>query len=706
MSADVPVATLARAAGLEVEWADASGVARRVGDDALGALLVALGWPCGTQAERADSAAALAEKAAAPPCIVTGDANAPLWLPPAVAPRGARFRITLETGGYVDGHVADKRGQRMLPPLATAGYHALDIGTRRVTLAIAPAYGRRFSEARRDRAQDGQWGVVAQLYGLRRHGDSGFGDFTALAMLAAQAARHGAHAVAISPTHALFPALPERDSPYSPSSRRWQNVAYVDCDAVPGVDRAPAPADTSALADAPLIDWPHVMPRKLRALRACFDAWRTHGGGADDEAFRRFRADSGPALDAHARFDALQAFCVDHRIDPDWRRWPMPWRTPDSAEMDAFAHAHASDVTFHAFLQWCASRGLAGAQHAARDAGMAIGLLADLAVGADRAGCDAWVHGAALLRDVSLGAPPDLFNAAGQTWGVTTWTPDALRASGYERFVELLRTAFAHAGGIRIDHVQGLARMWIVPDGAPPCDGAYLRYPCDDLLRLVALEAARHRAIAIGEDLGTVPPGFRKRLAAHGIAGIRTLWFERDAAGEFRAPAAWDRDAVATTSTHDLPTVAGWWRGTDLGWRHAAVDRARDAVPDSSAAAEPCAVSTSAGDAAVRATERAALWRALQHAGCVPYDRDLPPPDAPPVDAVLAYVAQSPSALVMLPLEDLLALDVQPNLPGPPCGHPNWRRRMPRPIDTLFDAGACARIAAVAHARRAKASGA
>lgn len=502
---------------------------------------------------------------------------------------------------------------------------------------------------------------------------------------------------------AAISALPARDSPYSPSSRRWHNVAYVDPDAVPGAeagDMRPAEGD-DALADGPLIDWPTVLPHKLQVLRARFDAWRAHGGG-ERGAFRRFRAAGGAALDAHARFDALQAYCIAHGFGADWRQWPVPWRTPASAEVDAFAHANAATVAFYAFLQWCAARGLADAQQAARAAGMAIGLIGDLAVGSDHAGSDAWAHGAALLRGASLGAPPDLFNAGGQAWGVTTWTPAALQAQGFAPFVDLLRAAFAHAGGLRIDHVLGFARIWIVPDGASPRDGAYLRYPCDDLLRLVALEAARHRAIAIGEDLGTVPAGFRARLAAHGIGGIRALWFARAPDGAFLPPDAWDRDAIATTSTHDLPTVAGWWRGVDLGWRRAMArldDGSANGIETAPDALSETRLAPSDEAAAARDAERAALWLALQRAGCAPADSAVPPADAPPVAEALAYVAQTPAPLALLPLEDLLGLDAQPNVPGPPCGHPNWRRRLPRPVDALFDADARVRIAAVVRAR-------
>ncbi|RQZ16617.1 4-alpha-glucanotransferase [Burkholderia sp. Bp9031] len=763
MTTDVSIAELARAAGLEPDWIDAGGVARRVDDDALVALVDALGWPCGTPSERADSAAALTDARDATPRVVTGDAGMPLTLPRSIAPPGARFRIALESGGHVDGRVAGAGKHGTLPPLALPGYHTLDIGEQRIGLAIAPPRARPFDAGRGMPEARRRWGIAAQLYSLRRAGDDGAGDYTALAGLAARAARHGAHAVAISPTHAGYPALPEHDSPYSPSSRRWHNVAYLDCDAVPGADivrrmNGAAAGDVHA-ADTPLIDWPHVLPLKLRRLRACFDAWRANGEPSRD-AFERFRAAGGAALDAHARFDALQAFCIEHGIGADWRQWPAQWQMPALAEADAFAHAHAETIAFHTFLQWCASDALGNAQQAARDAGMTIGLIADLAVGSDRAGSDAWAHGTTLLRGVSVGAPPDLFNADGQAWGVTTWTPAALRANGFAPFVDLLRAAFAHAGGVRIDHVLGFARLWIVPEGRSPREGAYLRYPVDDLVRLVTLEAARHRAVAIGEDLGTVPAGFRERLGAQGIAGMRVLWFEREADRAFRPPSAWDRDTIAMTSTHDLPTVAGWWHGVDLAWRRvvagavtdadaakharaadesnhtrrtASARNADDDIGRTAAAhgsgraernspglrnddtpaaddgrnvpsthdASPIAPDLTAAEAE-RAADRAALWHALQHARCAPAGAPIPSADAPPVSAILAYVARSPSPLAIVPLEDLLALDEQPNLPGPPCGHPNWLRRLPRAVDALFDADARKRIAAIEHARRAR----
>lgn len=728
------IVELADAAGLDAHWIDASGFARRVGDDMLAALLDALGYPCGTRAARAESAARLAAHAQAAPRLVTGDVDAPLTLPASLGRPGACYRVTLENGDAVAGRFAQPAGAAVLPPLATPGYHVLDTGEQRTTLAIAPPSAWTPADAMRAAAAGGRdrpppWGLAAQLYGLRREADGGIGDFTALAACARAAARRGAHALAISPTQAAFPALPERDSPYSPSSRLWRNAAYIDVEMVLGAHAARAAiadaglaAQWSALTRAPLVDWPGAVPAKLRVLRLLFDRWRARaptGADAGPRAFARFRARHAGALDAHATFDALQACCIDNGIGADWRRWPPAWRTPDAPDVAAFARAHAHDIAFHAFLQWQAARGLAAAQRAARGRGMAIGLIADLPVGCDAAGSDAWRDGDAMLRGLSIGAPADPFNARGQAWGVTTWTPTALRARGFAPFVECLRAGFAHAGGVRIDHVLGLARLWVVRDGAPPRDGAYLRYPRDDLLRLAALESFRHRAIVIGEDLGTVPADFRARIAARGIVGLRALWFERDPAGAFRAPGDWDRHAAATSSTHDLPTVAGWWRGVDLGWRWRAAASASACAPASSlspasdAEAEANAPPARPGESEVagpdalppevrdmRRAERAALWRALQQAGVAARGQKMPPRDAPPVGAILAYVAQAPAPLAIFPLEDLLALEGQPNVPGPPCGHPNWRRRMPRSVDALFDAPARTRIAAVRRARK------
>jgi 4-alpha-glucanotransferase len=342
-----------------------------------------------------------------------------------------------------------------------------------------------------------------------------------------------------------------------------------------------------------------------------------------------------------------------------WQGWPADYHRPDTQAVAAFARDHRDEIDFHLFLQWRAEAGLARAADAA--SGMAIGLVADIAVGIDKGGSHAWSRGDELMLGIGIGAPPDAFQAAGQNWGITSFSPMALRTKSYRPFVELLRSAMQHSGGIRIDHALGLRRLWVVPDGASPLDGAYLCQPEDDLLRLIALESQRHGSIVIGEDLGVVPPGLREALTDRGILGMRVLPFERDKADAFVPPAHWDASAVAMTSTHDLPPVAGWWRGTDIDWREtldAPGDRAEDRIK--------------------RTEERASLWAATVRTDAV---SDNP---AVAADAAIDMVAATPCPLAIVPIEDLLALDEAPNLPGTVDEHPNWRRRLPAPADTLF----------------------
>ena len=312
---------------------------------------------------------------------------------------------------------------------------------------------------------------------------------------------------------------------------------------------------------------------------------------------------------------------------------------------------------------------------------MAIGLITDLAIGVAPHGSDVWCRPDQMLHGLTIGAPPDLLNPRGQDWGLTSFSPHGLIACGYDSFLDMLRTALRYAGGVRIDHVMGLARLWVMPRGARPGQGAYLRFPVDDLLRLVRLESWRHRAIVLGEDLGTLPDGFRSRLVDDGLCGLRVLWFERDD-GRFLPPATWDRQAVAMTSTHDLPTVAGWWSAQDLLWR------------------ERLGLNISPQDRADRETDRQALWSAFCQSGAV--TGPVPPAEMPAeaTDAACAHLGGAACDLALLPLEDALALVEQPNVPGTTDEHPNWRRRLDAPASALLDPPeVAARLAAIAAAR-------
>ncbi|MDR6478620.1 4-alpha-glucanotransferase [Burkholderia sp. OAS925] len=708
--------TLAARAGFEVEWEDAHHKVHRVPEKTLAVLLERMGLPCGNATQIRQSAAALDAELSGRklPPLMTAEVGRGIALPATALKSGSHYRIELESGSIIDGRFTAPKGEEaLLAPIDEPGYHTLVIHEQRVTLAIAPSRCYTVADAWRTLRDDERaeapplWGVAAQLYGLRRVGDGGIGDYSALARIATESAKRGAHALAVSPTHAMFSAEPNRFSPYSPSSRLWLNVTHIDPAAVFGADAARAAMESAQAADAwteleglPLIDWPKAVVLKLKVLRALFENFcahdRAHDGAPDTPRaleFHGFCERAGRALEDHARFEALQAAQLAQGGNGHWRDWPEALRDPRSPEVDAFAQAHRHEVDFHLFLQWLAAKGLSHAQHAAREAGMAVGVIADLAVGCDSAGSHAWSYRDDMLQGVSVGAPPDLFNQAGQSWGLTTFSPRAMRTQGFSAFIDMLRAAFAHAGGIRIDHILGLRRLWLVPEGESARNGAYLRYPLEDQLRLIALESWRHRAIVIGEDLGTVPPGFRERLNEHGIAGIRVLWFERGEDGTgFKPPQAWDRNAVGTTTTHDLPTVAGWWAGSDISWRNKigqTMARPDGRDPEEAAQEE-------------RASDRADLWRAFQEAGVAAPDVDAPPLESPPVDEALAFVAATPGPLVTFPLEDLLAQSEQPNLPGSIDEHPNWRRRMNLPIDEMFlDDAFCDRLLAVDRARSA-----
>jgi 4-alpha-glucanotransferase len=725
------VERIATRAGFEVHWEDANKRSHRVKTETLATLLAALGLPCRTPDEAKQTLAMLdAERAAHKmPPLVTAECHRATPLPITLNQTGAAYRIELESGGVVQGRLGVPKGESaLLAPIAEPGYHTLELGDQRVRLAVAPARCYTVENACRDASAAANstparrsnadapraasiWGIGAQLYGLRRTGDGGLGDFTALASLAKHAARTGADALAISPTHAMFSADPSKFSPYAPSSRLFLNVAHIDPSAVLGLQAFEAALDAirlpgdgtpserwASIETLPLIDWRETLALRLAVLRSLYEQFCAHersGATALAREFDTFCSQGGRALEDHARFEAVDAIERAAHGVGHWRDWPAAFTHPRRPEIDAFARDHRHEVDFHLFLQWLAAKGLSDAQRAARDAGMAIGLVADLAVGCDGAGSHAWSYPDDMLRSVSVGAPPDLFNQAGQAWGLTTFSPRAMRMQGFSAFIDMLRATFAYGGGLRIDHVLGLQRLWLVPEGASAADGAYLRYPITDLLRLIALESMRHRAIVIGEDLGTVPDGFRERLARHGLLGISVLWFERSEDGaSFKLPAQYSRTALATTTTHDLPTVAGWWSGNDIVWRH----RIGQTAPRKDGR-DPVAL-----ESAQRAVDRHALWRAFQQAGVAAPGVGAPPKTEAPIDEALAFVASTPAPLALFPLEDLLGLPDQPNLPGSIEEHPNWRRRLSTPIDALFEGDALTDRLLVLSSKRAPAA--
>ena len=618
-----------------------------------------------------------APEAALPPVLALREGSAP-WR---IAVRGAdeaalRWRIALEDGGRLEGEARAAHGALEIGAPLAAGYHRLSVEGLGEALVIS-APERCWRPAALENGGR-VWGPALQLYALRSRRNWGMGDFGDLRALVEQWAARGASVFGLNPLHALYPHNPAHASPYSPSSRLLLNVMYLDVEAIEDcAECEPArrligsdafQARLAALRAAELVDYPGVAAAKFEVLELLFNHfWQRHlaPGDARAQAFLEFRARGGEMLHRHALYDALQErFFRDDPSVTGWQRWPEAYHDPAGEAVARFALVHAPRVAYFEYLQWQAELQLSAVAWRCAELGLELGLYLDLAVSVDRAGSDAWAHRDCYALGASVGAPPDDFNLRGQDWGLPPLRPDRLRATGYELYASALREAMSHAGALRIDHVMGLMRLFWIPAGAKPAEGAYVHYALEEMLAILALESHRNRCLVIGEDLGTVPDEVRAALARYGVLSYRLLWFERDGQGEFRPPAELPREALVAATTHDLPTLAGWWRGTDLELR-----RGLGQFPDES---------TCEALRAARAADRARLARALERAGLEPPDSE-----AGLAKAVHAYLAAAPSRVMMVQLEDLLGVDEQANLPGTTDEQPNWRRKLPLALEDM-----------------------
>ncbi len=631
---------LAQACGLTREWVDVEGRRQQVSDAALAAVLAALGHDTTSERQIAHALADMEQRRSALPAMLVTDCDASINLP--FAP--SRAEASDEDGMTRPLAI---EGNRLTAPDAP-GYYDLALDEHTMRLAVAPA-----KCPLPDASARRPWGVSVQIPALRCLRPAPFGTFGELAGAVRALGAAGADALAINPVHALFPGHGEGYSPYSPSSRLFLNGALAD-PALAGLP--PLPSE----AAFPLIDWAEALPRRLAQLRAVFAAL--------DPARRAvFTATDDPMLRRHALFDALDCHFRAATGAHGWRDWPAAFHDPAGEDATRFAAINADEVDFHLFVQSLAQRGLEAAQAAALDAGMAIGLIADLAVGVDPSGSDAWSLRHAMLDGLTIGAPPDPLGPLGQNWSITGFSPDGLRSSGYAPWIAMIRAALTSGGGLRIDHAFGLARLWVIPEGGDTRDGAYLAYPFEDLIRLATLEAHRAGAFIIAEDLGTAPHGFTDTVTARQMLGMQVLWFERAEDHGFIGAQDYAPLSAAMSGTHDTVTVAGWWRGRDLEW----AERLERLPPDM----------TRAEAEAVREWDRGLLWSTLDHT----QPRPAPDDPAPVVDAVMQHLANTPSAIALVSLEDLLGLDEQPNLPGTIAEHPNWRRRLDAPISALLE---------------------
>jgi 4-alpha-glucanotransferase len=580
--------------GIDASWLDALDREHTIAEETIGTMRQVIGQPPADLLE-----------------------TAPIVARPGDALEVTEGEVTLEDGGtrHVGGN---------LPEEFPLGYHRLrtpDGRDRRLIVSPGRCW---LPEGWR------AWGWAVQLYATRGRDSWGIGDLADLRAVRELAQQQGAGFVLVNPLHAVAPTPGQEDSPYLPATRRFRNPIYLRVADVPGADGVDLEdAAGRALADGELIDRDAIWAHKRRVLRRVFDA------RVDESAFRDWWWHQGQPLMDWATWSAIADV-----HGPDWHAWPAQLRDPRGPGVADFVAGAESEVAFHAWLQWVLDLQL-------RAATEGITVIQDLPIGVAGGGADAWAWQDVLADGVSVGAPPDAFNTLGQDWGSPPLVPWRLQVAEYEPFIQSIRATMAGAGGLRIDHVMGLFRLWWVPAGGSAAEGAYVRYPAEDLLDIVALESHRAQAIVVGEDLGTVEDGVREAMAEHGVLSYRLLWFEEE------DPAQWPTEAMAAVTTHDLPTVAGLWTGSDL-----AEQREHGLGSD--------------GDLE---RGRASLLERL--AGV--------PAGAPPAEAVEAAhrsLAGAPSILLSATLDDALAGERRPNMPG--AGErPNWRLPLPVPVEDL-----------------------
>lgn len=618
------VTELCRRAGVEAEYRGFDGQVERPDRGTLIGVLRALGFDLASEQDARDHAGRLDAEAEARPApheiILTEGVPSEI-----AAARPVEWHVAEETSGrsLAEGVASDKIRLPALP----MGVHRLVARSGAESwvsqLLVRPGRPSSLSELAGGARM---WGVAAPLYGLTDGAAAAVGDYDLLAKYAVALAARGADFLGLNPVHAMGRNSPAGlVSPYSPSHRAFLNTWHV---ATPG-----------GIAGAGgLIDYPSALAARDRTLIAAFEEFMAAPSDAPEAlAFAAFRKAGGAALREFALFEALA-----DRFGGAWRDWPARYRLRDKAALDAFEHAEPRAILFHAWAQHRADRQLSAAQRDARAAGMRVGLYLDLAVGPRPDGAETWAADSPLATGATLGAPPDPLCPAGQRWGLAPLSPRRCREDGYAGFARLLRAVMRHAGMIRIDHAIGLMRAFWIPDGA--AEGAYVRHRLDALLAVVAIESARNRCLVIGEDLGLVPPGLREAMAESGVYGLDVLQYMRTDAGGFVDPAAMRTKAIAAFGTHDTATVAGFFA-------------ARDAE-------------VQAGIGMIDEARLAEIRRDREAARA-----SLGP--SPSAETVHRMLAEAPSELVAVQLDDIAGAEDQQNIPGTTTEHPNWRRRAP-----------------------------
>ncbi|MCS6953338.1 MAG: 4-alpha-glucanotransferase [Bryobacterales bacterium] len=707
----VPSATeeeaLTRAAaffGVQLEYWDVRGVRHVAEPDVLRAILQAMGVDCSSR-ETLDAAVegALWQEWSQllPPVLVLDEAarELPLNVPQEAEHAAITIRWEGEgqehwvvpTAGLPESGSAFLRGQLFcrkrtpLPPLRL-GYHSIQVevggAVASSPLIVCPQRAWLPPELL---AGGRMAGIAISLFGLRSARNWGCGDFTDLERFLDWAADDaGVSFVALNPLHAIHNRTPFNTSPYLPNSVFFRNPLYVDVERIEEFQRSRRARSLFAspevqdeirnLRAAPLVEYERVWALKRRFLEIAYETFLEDATPSRHEAFEHYCAQQGELLEQFAVYCALDEWIRAH--NPGiwvWPEWPEAYRHPDSDAVRTFARERRRDVLFHKYVQWQLEQQLAAAQQYARHKGMRIGLYHDLALATDRCGADVWARRPFFAEGCRVGAPPDDFSPGGQDWGFPPPQARHHRRTAYRLFVESIRRNCAHGGALRVDHVMRFFRLFWIPDGMEAARGAYVRDFHEDLLRILALESVRNRVVIIGEDLGTVEPWIRTEMERFGILGYRVLWFEKNSDGEFRPPEQYPRQALVAATTHDLPTLAGFWLGRDIEARRAA-GRLTDAQYREALRG--------------RCLDKQRLLDLLFRLGLLP---DFVPHDAAAIaeltgelhNAIVGFLATTPSMLMLVNQEDLTKETEQQNVPGTTGEYPNWRHKMRFTVEEL-----------------------
>ena len=531
------------------------------------------------------------------------------------------------------------------------------------------------------------WGTSVQLYCIRSENNWGIGDFSDLKLLLQKTAENGGDFIGLNPIHSLFPAQPKNASPYSPSSRKWLNILYTDLTNVEEFKQDKALQEKvnsqefkdrlNVLRDTQWVDYEGVTNLKLEVLRTLFSNLNVSAKHNKKrlDAFNEYVAAKGESLLQQASYDALQfKFLQEDDSLWGWPVWPEAFQAFQSEATERWIEANKQEVLFWCYCQWVAETQLEEADRLAKSLGMTLGIYRDLAVGVTKGSSEIWANHSLYCEQISVGAPPDILGPLGQSWGLPPISPDQLYKNAYQPFIELLQSNMSHCGALRIDHVMALLRLWWVPDNDTAEAGAYIYYPVQDLLNLLALESQRNKCLVIGEDLGTVPEGIDVLLEEAGVYSYKVFFFEQAADGGFISPEHYKNQAMATLSTHDMPTIKGYWHCDDLY-----LGRELGLYPDQQVLDKLIES---------RAYSKQQILNSLHGHGSLPADFNR---DASHLgmDQTLNYslqthLAQGSAALLSLQLEDFLEMEQPVNVPGTSDEYRNWQRKLSQNIEQLF----------------------